>query len=150
MKELEARVKELWPTVGRKQIMIDYLEKMMKITKDELDIIINKKLRHPTINWFRENKQKMSFSLNSLYKEVGLSKQAVAQFGTRQKIFDNKTAQLVLEADELREDHPGCGVEKMYHTLKPNFMGRDWFIELVMKLRYRLKRIKNYRRTTIA
>ncbi|MCK0114620.1 IS3 family transposase [Gelidibacter sp. F63206] len=92
----------------------------------------------------------MSFSLNSLYKEVGLSKQAVAQYGTRQKIFDSKTAQLVLEADELREDHPGCGVEKMYYTLKPNFMGRDRFIELMMELGYRLKRKKNYRRTTIA
>ncbi|QAA80230.1 IS3 family transposase [Aequorivita sp. H23M31] len=92
----------------------------------------------------------MSFSLNSLYKEAGLSKQAVAQYDTRQKIFDNKTAQLVLEADELREDHPGCGVEKMYYTLKPDFMGRDRFIELMMELGYRLKRKKNYRRTTIA
>ena len=92
----------------------------------------------------------MSFSLNSLYKEAGLTKQAVAQYALRQKIFDAKTAQLVLEADELREDHPGCGVEKMYYTLKPDFMGRDRFIELMMELGYRLKRKKNYRRTTIA
>lgn len=92
----------------------------------------------------------MSFSLNNLYTEVGLSKQAVAQYDVRQKNFDDKTAQLVLEADELRQDHPGCGVEKMYHTLKPGFMGRDRFIELMMELGYRLKRKKNYRRTTIA
>ena len=92
----------------------------------------------------------MSFSLNSLYREVGLSKQAVAQYDARQKIFDNKTAQLVLEADELREDHPGCGVEKMYYTLKPEFIGRDRFIELMMELGYRLKRKKNYTKTTIA
>ncbi len=92
----------------------------------------------------------MSFSLNSLYKEVGLSKQAVAQYNMRQKIFDNQTTQLVLEADELREEHPGCGVEKMYYTLKPDFIGRDRFIELMMELGYRLKRKKNYKRTTIA
>ncbi|MGM5470836.1 IS3 family transposase [Flavobacteriaceae bacterium LMO-SS05] len=92
----------------------------------------------------------MSFSLNSLYKEVGLSKQAVAQYDARQKVFDKRTAQLVLEVDELREDHPGCGVEKMYHALNPDFMGRDRFIELMMELGYRLKRKKNYRRTTIA
>lgn len=92
----------------------------------------------------------MSFSLNSLYKEIGLTKQAVAQYDVRQKIFDNKTAQLVLEADELREDHPGCGVEKMYYTLNPDFIGRDRFIELMMELGYRLKRKRNYRRTTIA
>jgi len=92
----------------------------------------------------------MSFSLNSLYREVGLSKQAVAQYDVRQKIFDRKTAQLVLEADELREDHPGCGVEKMYYTLRPDFIGRDRFIGLMMESGYRLKHKKNYRRTTIA
>ncbi|CAN0597261.1 unnamed protein product, partial [Ectocarpus sp. 12 AP-2014] len=37
MKELEARVKELEGAVGRKQIKIDYLEKMMEIAKDELN-----------------------------------------------------------------------------------------------------------------
>lgn len=42
MKELEARVKELESAVGRKQIMIDYLEKMIGIAKEELDIDIKK------------------------------------------------------------------------------------------------------------
>ena len=64
----------------------------------------------------------MSFSLNSLYREVGLSKQAVAQYDARQKVFDSKTAQLVLEADELRADHPGCGVEKCTIPLSPNLL----------------------------
>jgi transposase len=47
MKELEARVKKLERTVGRKQIMIDYLEKMMEIAKDELDIDIKKNFGTP-------------------------------------------------------------------------------------------------------
>lgn len=42
VKELEARIKELERTVGRKQIMIDYLEKMMDIAKEELNIDIKK------------------------------------------------------------------------------------------------------------
>ena len=92
----------------------------------------------------------MSYSLNSLYREVGLTKQAVAQYAVRQKVFDTKVAQMVLEADELRQEHPGCGVEKMYYTLKPDFIGRDRFIELMMELGYRLKRKKNYKKTTIA
>ncbi|MGM0934981.1 MAG: DDE-type integrase/transposase/recombinase, partial [Bacteroidota bacterium] len=46
--------------------------------------------------------------------------------------------------------HPGCGVEKMYHILRPDFIGRDRFVETFMQLGYRLKRKKNYRRTTIA
>ncbi|WP_282032382.1 IS3 family transposase, partial [Aequorivita sinensis] len=85
-----------------------------------------------------------------LYATVGISKQAVSHYNTRQKTFDKKVKQMMLEADELRADHPGCGVEKMYYTLKPDFIGRDRFIELMMELGYRLKRRKNYIRTTIA
>lgn len=47
MKELEIRVKELESVVGRKQIMIDYLEKMMEIAKEELDIDIKKNFGTP-------------------------------------------------------------------------------------------------------
>lgn len=47
MKDLEARVKELKSAVGRKQIKIDYLEKMMEIAKDELDIDIKKNFGTP-------------------------------------------------------------------------------------------------------
>ncbi len=47
MKELEARVKELESSVGRKQIKIDYLEKMMEIAKEELDIDIKKNFGTP-------------------------------------------------------------------------------------------------------
>lgn len=42
VKYLEAKVKELERIVGSKQIMIDYLEKMMEIAKEELDIDIKK------------------------------------------------------------------------------------------------------------
>lgn len=92
----------------------------------------------------------MDYSLNELYRTVGISKQAVSQYQKRQKVFDNKMLQLVAEADELRAEHPGCGVEKMYYTLKPDFIGRDKFIETMMQLGYRLKRKRNYKRTTFA
>jgi transposase-like protein len=92
----------------------------------------------------------MSYSLNALYKEVGISKQAVMQYQRRQLVFDERIEQLTLEADELRAEHPGCGVKKMYDSLQPDFIGRDRFIEVMMDLGYRLKRKKNYRRTTYA
>lgn len=81
---------------------------------------------------------------------VGVSKQAVHQYAKRQAIFDDKVACLLEEANLLRSEHPGCGVEKMYYTLQPDFIGRDRFIALMMQLGYRLKRKKNYKRTTIA
>ena len=43
IKDLEDRIKELERTVGQKQIMIDYLDKMIDIAKDELYIDIKKK-----------------------------------------------------------------------------------------------------------
>lgn len=92
----------------------------------------------------------MSYSLNKLYKTIGISKQAVSQYQKRQHVFDAKLLQLVTEVDELRKEHPGCGVEKMYYTLTPDFIGRDRFTEVMMQLGYRLKRKKNYKRTTIA
>ena len=47
VKELEKRIKELESVVGRKQIMIDYLEQMIEVAKDELDIDIKKNYSTP-------------------------------------------------------------------------------------------------------
>lgn len=86
--------------------------------------------------------------MNQLYRTVGISKQAVHQYARRQDEFTQKVGNLILEADELRKAHPGCGVEKMYNTLKPNFFGRDKFIEVMMSLGYRLQKKRNYIKTT--
>ena len=91
----------------------------------------------------------MKGSLNQLYQTVGISKQAVHQYQRKQEIFDQKVSDLLVEVDELRAEHPGCGVEKMYYTLKPDFIGRDRFVETFMNLGYRVKTIRNYHRTTI-
>ena len=90
----------------------------------------------------------MNFSMNQLYSSIGISKQAVYQYAHRQINFDLRVSELIQQVDDLRKTHPGCGVEKMYYTLKPDFIGRDRFIELMIQLGYRLKRKKNYRRTT--
>ena len=88
--------------------------------------------------------------MNKLYKTIGVSKQAVYQYAKRQHIFDDKLSNLMTEAEELRDEHPGCGVEKMYDALKPDFIGRDRFVDIMMQIGFRVKRKKNYKRTTIA
>lgn len=88
--------------------------------------------------------------MNKLFKEIGISKQAVSQYAKRQIVFDNHVHNLIVEAEELRKEHPGCGVEKMYYTLQPDFIGRDRFVDLFMDLGFRIKRNKNYRRTTFS
>jgi len=47
MKSLEQRISELERMVGQKQIKIDYLEKMIDIAKEELDIDIKKNFNTP-------------------------------------------------------------------------------------------------------
>jgi transposase InsO family protein len=90
----------------------------------------------------------MNYSLNLLYEVVGVSKQSVQQARRRQQFFDKELTELVVLADQLKEEHPGCGVEKMFYTLRPKLMGRDKFCEVFMELGYGVKRIRNYHRTT--
>lgn len=80
---------------------------------------------------------------------MNISKQAVFQARKRQLSFDNELMELVSQVDIIRDDHPGCGVEKMYKTLAPKHIGRDKFCEIFMSLGYRVRTIKDYRRTTI-
>ena len=47
MKELEAKIQELEAAVGRKQIQVDYYEKMIELAKTELDIDIKKNYSTP-------------------------------------------------------------------------------------------------------
>lgn len=47
LKQLEQRIKELERTVGQKQIKIDFLDKMIDIAKEELDIDIKKNYSTP-------------------------------------------------------------------------------------------------------
>lgn len=67
----------------------------------------------------------------------------------RQENFDLELSDLVNQVDMIREEHPGCGVEKMYKTLNPGCMGRDKFCEIFMELGYGVRKVRNYRRTTI-
>ena len=62
--------------------------------------------------------------MSQLYKYIGVSRQAIDQYRKRQDVFDNKVICLLSEVEELRKEHPGCGVEKMFYSLNPDFIGR--------------------------
>jgi transposase InsO family protein len=87
--------------------------------------------------------------MKSVLEVAEVSRQAVHKHYREQIVFDEKLSELITEVDILREEHPGCGVEKMYYTLRPDWLGRDKFISIFMKLGYRVKTTKNYRKTTI-
>lgn len=86
--------------------------------------------------------------MNAVYRQLGITKQAVYQRKRRQENLNMKWYDLMDKVDALRKAHPGCGVEKMYYKLVPDFIGRDRFIEACMAFGYGLKRKRNYRKTT--
>lgn len=88
--------------------------------------------------------------MSRVYKAAGISRQAHYQYNQRAAAFEERLYALCVEADLLREEHPGCGVEKMYHILQPEWIGRDRFIDIMMDYGYRLKKMLNYSRTTYA
>jgi len=91
----------------------------------------------------------MSYSLNKLYRVSGITKQGYHQIVKRHRLYEENLMDLLIHVDILRSAHPGCGVEKMYYTLKPDFIGRDRFVNIMMDAGYRIKRHKNYIKTTI-
>jgi len=91
----------------------------------------------------------MRYSMQSVLEVAQVSRQAMHKHYKQQMAFDEKLFGLITEVDILREEHPGCGVEKMYYTLRPDWLGRDKFISVFMELGYRLKTKKNYQKTTI-
>lgn len=91
----------------------------------------------------------MKVNLNELYRMLNISKQAVHQQMQRDEIMAQKQERLLENVDHLRSMHPGCGVEKMYYMLQPDWIGRDRFIEFLMRQGYRIKKQRNYSRTTV-
>ena len=86
--------------------------------------------------------------MNSVYRIGGVSKQAFYQHNRRQIDYELLLSELVTQVDEIRSIHPGCGLEKLYDTLQPEWLGRDKFVSTFMDLGYRVRKIKNYTRTT--
>lgn len=89
-----------------------------------------------------------SYSLNQLYTVVGISKQAVHKHQNNLVDQQDMLVALAAEVDQIRSEHGGCGVEKMYYMIKPKGIGRDKFIEAMMKMGYGIQHPKNYIRTT--
>lgn len=88
------------------------------------------------------------YSMNQLYSAIGISKQAVHQMAKRDEVFNGQVQGLIAQVDALRKEHPGCGVQKLYETIQPEFLGRDRFIEVFMSLGYGLKRKAPRHKTT--
>lgn len=87
--------------------------------------------------------------MNQIYQMAGVSKQAYHQKKKRKSRESLLLSDLVVQVDQIREDHPGCGLEKLYRSLRPDWVGRDKFIAIFQELGYGVVKKKNFHRTTI-
>lgn len=87
--------------------------------------------------------------MNAVYQIGGVSKQAVHKHDRQQNKDHQRVLELQIEVDEIRKEHPGCGLEKLYDTLQPSWLGRDKFISIFMGLGYRVKSPRSFIKTTV-
>ena len=90
----------------------------------------------------------MSCSLNTLYKALSISKQAVHKHLDRQMKQLDLEHQLHFLISKIRKNHPEMGMREMYFKILPEGIGRDKFEQFCRLQNYRVKTAKNYRRTT--
>lgn len=88
--------------------------------------------------------------MSQLYGMLGISKQAVHQHQERRRTVADRSSDLFREVDRVRRLHPGCGMRKLYETVRPEGIGRDRCIDLLIAGGYRLKRKHRREVTTVA
>jgi putative transposase len=86
--------------------------------------------------------------MEDFYAMQGISKQGHHKAITRQRWLYEVEQSILQSVDYLRAEHPRMGAKKLYKLLKPDGVGRDKFIQLLMDHGYRVRRSRNYMRTT--
>jgi len=87
-------------------------------------------------------------SYNSVYKALGISKQAISQWVSRQDKENEILAQLELIVRDIREDHPGMALRYIFYKLPDKLIGRDRFEEHFKSLGYGVNTERKFTRTT--
>ncbi len=84
-----------------------------------------------------------------LYREAGVTRQGHFQGLKRIELRGLRDQALLAESIEIRKEHPCLGARKVHLVLKPD-LGRDRFEDLLLGNGMRLRRVRNYARTTWA
>ena len=88
------------------------------------------------------------YSMNSMYKVLGVSKQAVHQHRAAEDRRVEELAYVSLIVEQVRADHPTMGVRDIYYMMRPEGIGRDRFEQYCRELHLSSARMVNPCRTT--
>jgi len=123
---LEDRIKELEQIIGQKQVLIEFQDKKIEIAESTYEADI-KKIRHQTLLWYWQNREKHSIKMNQLYSVLSIKKQSFFQKQKRREKHLDESEQILLLKDKVRVDHPCLSAREIYGKLNPPVMGRDKF-----------------------
>lgn len=88
--------------------------------------------------------------MSQLYQMVGISKQAHYKRVKYQEKMAGIAQEILDAAHGIREEHKRMGCRKLYSEIKPEGIGRDRFEAILLSNGLRVKRKRNYHRTTYA
>ena len=100
------------------------------------------------MRYFWLKREEYPFSMNELFRTMGISKQSFHQYHNRLLLKLQEEAYLVKMIEAIREDHPTMGCRDMYFKIAPSSLGRDAFEDFCRYQGFMVKRIRNFRRTT--
>lgn len=85
-----------------------------------------------------------------MYCIANISRQGHFEAIRQEKIIAEKEPYYLGLMEEIRVDHPGMGLRKMYEQFNPDSIGRDAWISLGLAAGFRLNEVLNHQKTTIA
>src|SRR5690554_2986684 len=109
---------------------------------------ILKKIFFLTAGYFWQNREKYPWSLNRLFRSIGISKQSFHQRLHRMSGRRDREHQLLFLVYEVRKDHPTMNCRDMYYMINPPDMGRDAFERFCKDFGLSSQRAVDMRRTT--
>lgn len=86
--------------------------------------------------------------MTELYKHLGISKQSFHQMIKRRKLIEEEKEQILLLVRKVRENHPRMSTRDIYSKIMPTTIGRDRFEQICYNNGLRVKKRKNFRKTT--
>lgn len=98
--------------------------------------------------WFWRHREHTCYSLNCLYRAIGISKQGVHAMLDNWQKRQELEASLVIMIYQVRKDHPTMSLRSMYYKLRPEGIGRDRFEAMCVAYGFKIEQPINYRRTT--
>jgi len=82
--------------------------------------------------YFHINRLSYNFSLNTMYRSIGETKQGFHQYLQRRNRQNEEIRHLIGIILHVRRDHPTMCCRSMYYKINPSFIGRDKF-EVICK-----------------